>query len=89
MINNKRISLLLQIHKVLQHHVIYGNQIVFERDYNMERFISNHQFNKITRLMKAYQSTLKFSADEAVIAAAKAITNEEILGLFSDKSDEV
>lgn len=54
----------------------------------MEAFISNHQFNTITRIMRNYQHTLKFNGDPMIVAAAKGIANDEIKGIFSPIEDQ-
>ncbi len=55
----------------------------------MESFISNHQFNKITKLMKDYQNTLKFSGDPVIVAASKDITNDGIKEIFIGQDEDV
>lgn len=61
---------------------------VFERKDLMKAFISNLEFNRISRLMKDLQRTLKFSADQVITAAAKDMANDEIKSLFSDESED-
>lgn len=51
----------------------------------MEAFISNHQKNKIFKLMKDYQSILKFNSDQMIVSAMKDITWDAIREIFNDQ----
>lgn len=54
----------------------------------MEKFINNHQYNKIAILMQDYQRLLKFSSDKVIVDATKVITNSKIAELFNECSED-